>query len=122
MLGEKACREIEEMEKAGLNVTVIGSGGTFDYSTQKFSSNCYCNNCNHFRLLPDPDHDDWFRSGDKKAVCLKLKAVIRGSLETPAEYSILRPLYCPKLGRELSEKEKMVAKEDLAFRQSLFKK
>lgn len=81
-----------------------------------------CNQCNSFMLVPDPDPYDWFRDGDKKAVCLKLKAVIQGSLEYPSEWSNLsKPLWCPKLGRKLSEEEKKEAVESLKYAQGRFK-
>jgi len=113
MLSEKNLREIKEYEEAGIDVVAIGSGGTLDYSTQGMGGSEFCDQCNAFRLLPDPDPYDWFRDGDKKAVCLEVNGVIEGSLERPSEWTNIRkPLYCPKLGRELSEEEK----EDTAKR------
>ncbi len=80
-----------------------------------------CNQCDSFMLAPDPDPYDWFRDTDKKAVCLKLKAVIQGSLEYPSEWSNLsKPLWCPKLGRKLSEEEKKEAIESLTYAQKRF--
>lgn len=76
----------------------------------------YCDKCESFRLLPDPNPDDWFRDGDMKAVCLEVNGVIEGSLETPREWiNIHKPLYCPKLGRELNEEEKKIAAKRLEF-------
>ena len=116
MLSEKDLREIKEYEEAGIDVVVIGSGGTLDYSTQDMGGCEYCDHCSAFRLLPDPDPYDWFRDGDKKAVCLEVNGVIEGSLERPSEWTnIPKPLYCPKLGRELSEKEKKEADERLQW-------
>ena len=110
MLSEKNLREIKEYEDAGIDVVAIGSGGTLDYSTQGMGGNEYCDQCSAFRLLPDPDPHDWFRDGDMKAVCLEVNGVIAGSLEKPSEWTNIRkPLYCPKLGRELSEEEKETA-------------
>lgn len=70
-----------------------------------------------FRLLQDPDPKDWFRDGDIKSVCLEVNGVIEGSLERPSEWTnICKPLYCPKLGRGLSEEEKKTADEMLKRR------
>lgn len=116
MLSEKSLREINEFEKAGLDVVSIGSGGTLDYSSQGMGGCEYCDQCNAFRLLPDPDPNDWFRDCDMKAVCLEVNGVIVGSLERPSEWTnIPKPLYCPKLGRELSEEEKEKAAKALKW-------
>ena len=116
MLSEKNLREIKEHEEAGIDVVVIGSKGTLDYSTQGMGNYEYCDQCSAFRLLPDPDPLDWFRYGDMKAVCLEVNGVIAGSLERPDECTnICKPLYCPKLGRELSEEEKKIAVESLKW-------
>ena len=116
MLSEKNLREIKEYEDAGIDVVAIGSGGTLDYSTQGMGGSEYCDKCNAFRLFPDPDPYDWFRDGDKKAVCLEVNGVIEGSLEKPSEWTnISKPLYCPKLGRELSEEEKKTAAKRLKW-------
>ena len=110
MLSEKNLQEIKEFEKAGIDVVAIGSDGTLAYSTQGMGDSKYCDQCCSFRLLPDPDPNDWFRDGDMKAVCLEVKGVIAGSLERPSEWTNIRkPLYCPKLGRVLSEEEKEIA-------------
>lgn len=54
------------------------------------------------------------RDGDKKAVCLEVSGVISGALENSSEWTNIRkPLYCPKLGRELNEEEKKEAAEQL---------
>lgn len=114
MLSKKNLREIEKYEKAGIDVIAIGGNGTLDYATQGMGGSEYCDQCSSFRLLPDPDPKDWFRDGDMKAVCLEVNGVIEGSLERPSEWTnICKPLYCPKLGRELSEEEKKAAKEML---------
>lgn len=116
MLSEKNLREIKEYEEAGIDVVAIGSGGTLDYSTQGMSGSEFCDHCNDFRLLPDPDPYDWFRDGDMKAVCLEVNGVIAGSLERPSEWTNIRkPLYCPKLGRELSEEENEKAAKRLKW-------
>lgn len=65
----------------------------------------FCDSCCYLRLLPDPDPYDWFEQNNMKAVCLSMKAVIEGSLGTGETTNIQKPLYCPKLGRELTKKE-----------------
>ena len=80
-----------------------------------------CNQCDSFMLAPDPDPYDWFRDGDKKALCLKQKAVIAEGLEYPSEWkNILKPLWCPKLGRKLSKAEKEKSIESLTYAQKRF--
>lgn len=114
MLTKKTIEEVKEFEKAGIDVVVIGSAGTLDYSTQRKDSNDYCDNCCSFRLYPDPDPFDSFRCDDMKAVCLEVKGVLRRYLETPSEWTNLpKPLFCPKLGRTLSKEEQEQAKEQL---------
>ena len=116
MLSEEDLRKIEKYEKAGIDVVAIGSGGTLNYSTQGMGGSEFCDQCNALRLLPDPAPDDWFRDEDKKAVCLEVNGVIGGSLERPSEWTNIRkPLYCPKLGRELSEEEKKEAARQLKW-------
>jgi hypothetical protein len=114
MLSEKNLREIKEYEKAGIDVVAIGSDGTLGYSTQGMGGCEYCDQCSAFKLLPDPDPFDWFGDDNMKAVCLEVNGVIAGFLERPSEWTNIRkPLYCPKLGRELSEEEKKTAAEML---------
>ena len=116
MLSEKNLREIKEYEEAGIDVVAIGSHGTLGYSTKGMGGCEYCDQCSAFRLLPDSDPLDWFRDGDMKAVCLEVNGVIEGPLERPSEWTNIRkPLYCPKLGRELSEEEKKTAAERLKW-------
>ncbi len=123
MLSEKNLREIKEYEEAGIDVVAIGSGGTLDYATKGIGGCEYCDQCSAFRLLPDPDPFDWFRDGDMKAVCLEVNGVIEGSLERPSECTNIRkPLYCPKLGRELSEEEKKTAAESLKWAKERMKR
>lgn len=107
MLNEKVLREIKEYEKAGLYVVVTGSDGTLEYSTQEMGGCEYCNQCNAFKLISD---------SDMKAVCLEVNGVIAGYLENPSEWTNLpKPLYCPRLGRELSEEEKVTADKMLKW-------
>lgn len=109
MLNEKKLREIKEYEEAGLDVVVVNDGKV-EYATRGIGSSEYCDQCSSFCLLPDPDPHDWFRDGDMKAVCRELNLVVEGSLERPSEWTnIQKPLYCPKLGRKLSEEEKKTA-------------
>ena len=123
MLSEKNLREIKEYEEAGIDVVAIGSGGTLDYATKGIGGCEYCDQCSAFRLLPDPDPFDWFRDGDMKAVCLEVNGVIEGSLERPSECTNIRkPLYYPKLGRELSEEEKKTAAESLKWAKERMKR
>ena len=123
MLSEKNLLEIKEYEEAGIDVVAIGSGGTLDYATKGIGGCEYCDQCSVFRLRPDPDPFDWFRDGDMKAVCLEVNGVIEGSLETPSECTNIRkPLYCPKLGRELSEEEKKTAAESLKWAKERMKR
>ena len=116
MLSKKNLQEIKKFEKSGISVVAVDSDGRLSYSTQGVGGSEYCDQCSAFRLLPDPDPFDWFRDNDKKAVCLEVNGVIAGSLEIPSEYTNIRkPLYCPKLGRELSEDEKKEATERLEW-------
>ena len=114
-MNEKDVQNIQKFEEIGMDVIAIHKDGTLAYATQgKGDTEHYCDQCEACKLFPDPDPDDWFRDGDMKAVCLKLNAVIRGSLETPGEcIHIRKPLYCPKLGRSLSKEEKEKAKKAL---------
>lgn len=123
MLSEKKLREIKDYEEAGIDVVAIGNEGTLDYATQGLGGSEYCDKCDAFRLLPDPAPDDWFRDGDMKAVCLEVNGVIEGNLERSSEWTNIRkPLYCPKLGRKLTEKEKQEAAEMLKWAKARMKR
>ena len=116
MLSEKNLQEIKKFEESGISVVAVDSDGKLSYSTQGVGGSEYCDQCSAFRLLPDPDPFDSFRDDDMKAVCLEVNGVIAGSLERPSEYTNIRkPLYCPKLGRELSEDEKKKATKRLEW-------
>ena len=116
MLNRKDVFGIQQREKSGMRVVVIDSEGRIEYSTGSLEGGSYCDGCSALRLLPDPDPFDWFRDGDMKAVCLEVNGVIAGALERPSEYTnIPKPLYCPKLGRELTEEEKKEAAKRLDF-------
>ena len=115
-MNENDLRErIKECEELGFDVVVVRRG-KLDYSTQGMGGSDYCDQCIAFRLLPDPDPCDWFRDGDKMAVCLEIDGLIEGALEHPNEWTNIRkPLYCPKLGRKLSEEESKQATEQLKW-------
>ncbi len=116
MLSKNTLQEITKLEETGTSVVAIDSKGKLSYSSQGISGCEYCDQCSDFRLLPDPDPYDWFRDNDMKAVCLKVNGVIAGALERASEYTNIRkPLYCPKLGRELSDEEKIKATEQLKW-------
>lgn len=116
MLSEKVFKQIMENEEIGIDVVATNSNGQLAYASQGLGGSEYCDQCSSFRLEPDPDPYDWFRSGDQKAVCLVVNGVIEGSLEKPDEcINIRKPLYCPKLGRELSEDEKKEAAKGLEW-------
>ena len=122
MLSEEKLREIKEYEDAGIDVVVVRGDGTIVYSSNNIKTNDYCDNCSAFKLLPDPDPYDWFRDGDMKAVCLEVNGVIAGALERPSEWTnIPKPLYCPKLNRELSKEEKQRAEKQLDWAKELMK-
>lgn len=122
MLREHEIREFEEYEQEGVDVVAVSSRGTLEYSTQDLGGNEFCDQCSSFRLLPDPDPHDWFRDVDKKAVCLEVNGLIEGSLEKPSEWiNVRKPLYCPKLGRELNEDEKAIAKKRLVWAKEFMK-
>ncbi len=122
MLSKKRLREIKEHEKNGMSVVVISNEGKLEYATRLGESGC-CDQCDAFRLLPDLAPDDWFRDGDMKAVCLEVNGVIEGSLENSSEWTnIEKPLYCPKLGRKLTEKEKEEAAEMLKWAKARMKR
>lgn len=57
-----------------------------------------------------------------KGVCLNVEGVIAGTLSPSECYNIQKPLYCPKIGRELSDEEKKEATKDLDWAQKRFKK
>ena len=115
MLNEDRLREIEKYEEAGIDIVVISSSGSLDCSTHGASSSEFCDHCSAFKLLPDPDPYEWFRSGDIKAVCLEVNGLIAGALEPSELTNISKPLFCPKLGRELREEEKLEAAKYLKW-------
>lgn len=114
-MNENDLRElIKGCEELGFDVVVVRGDGKLDYSTQGMGGSDYCDQCISFRLFPDSDPCDLF--GDKMAVCLEVDGLIEGALETANEWTNIRkPLYCPKLGRKLSEEESKQATEQLKW-------
>lgn len=122
-MNEKLKKEIKEYESAGLDVVVTSKGKLSYVSGGIQQDDKHCDSCPFLRFEPDPDPYDWFHDGDQKAVCTKMQATIRGCLERPSEMvNISKPLWCPNLGRELSEKEQRSAKERLEFDRERFQK
>ena len=118
MLNEKNLQEIKKYEESGIDVIAISNDGTLEHYTQGTQGNEYCCQCCAFRLLPDPDPHDWFGDKNMKVVCVEVNGVIASSLEKPSEWNNIRkPLYCPKIGRELSEEEKESAIKMLKWAQ-----
>ncbi len=120
-MDSKTKKEIREYEEAGIDV-VVTKNGKLEYVTGGINdSKEVCDNCEFLTFKPDPDPDDWFRDEDQKAVCLKMEAAISRYLETLSEMiNISKPLWCPYLGRELSEDERKQAKEMLEYRKEEF--
>lgn len=102
-------KEIKEFEEQGFSVVSINSSGKLEYATKKENSDDFCDSCEHLKFAPDPDPDDWFRDTDQKAICMAKKVVMYRSLKYNELTQIPKPLYCPKLGRELTDDEKFIA-------------
>ena len=107
--------EIREMEERGFSVVATDSQGRLLHATESGDSAEYCDMCPCLRFMPDPDPTDWFRDNDKKAICTEMSAMIAGSLEPHEMTKIYKPLWCPKLGRELTEEEKEEANWRLEY-------
>lgn len=106
--------EIRKMEEMGLDVIVTGDRGKLLYATETGDGHRYCDVCECLRFVSDPDHpNDWFSDGAQKALCTEKKAMIAGALEPREMNHITKPLWCPKLGRELTDEEKREAAERL---------
>ncbi len=120
-MDSKMQKEIRKYEEAGIGV-VVTEKGKLVYATGGINKDSNtCDSCEFLEFRPDPDPYDWFRDGDQKAVCLKMKAAIACCLERPSEMvNISKPLWCPYLGRELSEDEKKQAADKLEFRKKDF--
>lgn len=119
-MDSKMQEEIKQMEEAGITVVATQNGKLIHNTGGINEDSKFCDSCKNLEFRPDPDEDDWFRDEDQKAVCLEMLAVIRGGLERPSEMvNIEKPLWCSKLGRELTQTEKKmmtirlsIAKED----------
>ena len=109
----------KEYEDMGMDVVAINDKGQMQYATKMNIDLEYCDSCKCLVFAPDPDPHDWFRDDDKKAICTALNAKIAGALEYNELTNIRKPLFCPKLGRELTDDEKKKAEEQLKFARSL---
>ena len=119
MSSENELREVKGSNE--FSIVEIAIDGYIDSSSSSESSPI-CDKCADFELLPDPDPFDWFRDGDMKAVCHALNVVFLGGLEDSNEWTnICRPLFCPKLGRNLTDEEKIKAEKELKHAQLLTK-
>lgn len=114
-------KEIRKFEKRGLDVIEIGSEGNLEYATKMNDDSKYCDSCDCLRFESDPDPFDWFRSDDEKAICTKMDAEIAGALEPRDMINIHKPLWCPKIGRELTAEERAEAEKMLALHQKMRK-
>jgi len=108
----------KEYEDASMDVVAMNSKGQIEYATKMNMNPEYCDSCKCLLFEPDPDPNDWFRDDDKKAICTAVNAKIAGSLEFNELTNIRKPLFCPKLGRELTDDEKKIAEEQLKFARS----
>lgn len=117
-MDEKLKKEIEQYETAGIDAVVTKNGKLVHVTGGINQDSNYCDSCSSLTFAPDPDPYDWFRDGDQKAVCMQMNAIIEGSLERPSEMvNIIKPLWCPTLGRKLSEKESALADLQLKIAQ-----
>lgn len=114
-MDEKTKREIQQFEDAGIDV-VSTRNGKLSYVTGGINQDeSYCDSCSFLTFKPDPDPYDWFHDGDQKAVCERMEAKVMGGLERPSEMvDIPKPIWCPKLGRELTDLEKEILPMQLA--------
>lgn len=113
---EKIKREICEFESTGLKKCVINEKGRLAYQTESIQKENCCNQCDYLELESNPDPDDCFNDDAMKATCLNLNIVI-GEYLSPSELAnIHKPIYCPFLGRELTELEKEIVSIRLKHR------
>lgn len=108
-------KEIRKVEGSGLDVVVIGSEGKLEYATEMNKDSNYCDSCDYLRFESSPDPFDWFESDEERAICTRLDAQIAGALEPHEMTDIYKPLWCPKIGRELPSEEKVEAERRLAL-------
>lgn len=106
-------KEIKEFGEQGFSVLSIDSAGKLDYVTNPESSNDYCDSCEHLRLMPDTNYAVLFREDDKKAICMEKQVVMYRFISRNKLIYTEKPLYCPKLGRELTDDEELIAMKQL---------
>ena len=75
------------------------------------NSSDYCNSCVHLKFIPDST--DIFKNNEKKVICMAKKVVMYRSLKYNELTQIPKPLYCPKLGREITDEEDLIAMKQL---------
>ena len=80
-----------------------------------------CNGCQFLRFIDDPDPTDYFRDTDEMALCELFKAVIACSLNPWEVSRVSKPIFCPKISIELTEKEKGLAKRFLKSAKERYK-
>lgn len=114
-------KEIRKMEDAGIDV-ITTKCGKLEHVTGGINQNSnVCDSCPHLLFKPDHHSGDWFRDGDQKAVCLEMKAAVEIGLERPSEMvNIEKPIWCPCLGRELTDEEKKYYDSRLSIARSDF--
>lgn len=115
-MNETTKKEIKKMEEAGLTVVATQNGQLSHVTGGINTDSNVCDSCSNLIFTPDPDPDDWFRDGDQKAECMLMHATIEDGLERPSEMiNIAKPLWCPKLGRKLTDEEQKIANRFLAY-------
>lgn len=107
--------EVRKMEEMGIGVVVTDGQGRLLHATESGDGEEYCDRCECLRFMPDPDSADSFGADEQKANCTEMRAMVAGALGFHEMTHILKPLWCPRLGRELTEEEKEEAKQRLEF-------
>ena len=79
----------------------------------------YCDSCQFLDFEADSDPEDSFSINDEKAICKKMNALIAGSLEPREQSKIVKPIWCPYLGRELTDLEKKFFESRLSIAEEL---
>lgn len=100
--------DIRKMETAGIQVTATDKEGKITYRTDLNKKENVCDSCEFLRLKQDPDPDDWFDDDDMMAFCNKANRTIASALRPGETINISKPLWCPYLGRELTDEEKKI--------------
>ena len=96
----------EELNLDEIINKLLGETLSKEKQSERVDCSEYCDNCVYLKFRPDPDPYDSFEADDQKAVCLSVRGAIRVSLRPYECHNILKPLFCPIFGRELSDKEK----------------